>query len=174
MIAGSLAQFGTTFAQEAAERDAQVHLIAEETASLDADPTAEIEELATRFMDRGVPPDLAREVAEDMHEHDPLGAQLDQEYGIREPMSLLAPCAQGGRSALGYALGSALPLVVLLLYPAAWETRALFAAVVLSLCVTSVLIAMSAGSSVVRALVRTVGIGMASMLISYIAGLVVF
>ncbi|MDN5963543.1 MAG: VIT1/CCC1 transporter family protein [Actinomyces sp.] len=109
-----------------------------------------------------------------MHEHDPLGAQLDQEYGIREPMSLLAPCAQGGRSALGYALGSALHLVVLLLYPQDWETRALLAAVVLSLCVTSVLIAMSAGSSVVRALVRTVGIGMASMLISYIAGLVVF
>jgi len=37
-----------------------------------------------------------------------------------------------------------------------------------------VLIALSTGGSVVRALVRTVGIGVASMLISYVAGLVVF
>lgn len=78
------------------------------------------------------------------------------------------------RSALGHALGSTLPLTVLILYPAAWEARALFVAVVLSLCATSVLIALSTGSSVVRALVRTVGIGVASMLISYVAGLVVF
>lgn len=63
---------------------------------------------------------------------------------------------------------------MLLLHPAAWETRALFVAVILSLCVTSVLIALSTGGSVVRALVRTVGIGVASMLISYVAGLVVF
>ena len=174
MIAGSLAQFGTTYAQESAERDAQLRLIAEEAASLDADPAAGIEELTTRFVNRGVPRDLAREVAEDMHEHDPLGAQLDQEYGIREPMSRTAPYSSGARSALGYALGSTLPLTVLLLYPAAWETRALFVAVILSLCVTSVLIALSTGGSVVRALVRTVGIGVASMLISYVAGLVVF
>lgn len=174
MIAGSLALFGTTYAQESAERDAQLRLIAEEAASLVENPTAEIEELTTRFVDLGVARKLAREVAEDMHEHDPLGAQLDQEYGIREPMPRTGPLSGGVRSALGYALGSTLPLTVLILYPAAWEARALFVAVVLSLCATSVLIALSTGSSVVRALVRTVGIGVASMLISYVAGLVVF
>lgn len=74
----------------------------------------------------------------------------------------------------GFALGSALPLVVLLLYPSAWESRVLFAAVVLSLCLTSVLIAVSSGTSVRRAILRTVSIGVLSMAISYVAGLIVF
>lgn len=174
MIAGSVAQFGAQFAQDSAERDAQVRLIEEEAASIAADPSAEIAELAARFTDRGVPPDLAHEVAEDMHEHDPLGAQLEQEYGIQEPMSRLAPVLSGLRAALGFALGSALPLVVLLLYPSAWESRVLFAAVVLSLCLTSVLIAVSSGTSVRRAIFRTVSIGVLSMAISYVAGLIVF
>lgn len=174
MIAGAVAQFGAQFGQDAAERDAEVRLIADEAASVDADPEGEIQELITRFVDRGVPEALAREVAEDMHEHDPLGAQLDQEYGIREPMSPAMPYLSGLRSALGYVLGSALTLAVLLVYPAAWESRALFVAVVLCLCLTSLLIAVSSGTSVRRAVLRTVTIGVVSMAVSFAVGTVVF
>ena len=65
-------------------------------------------------------------------------------------------------------------LAILLAYPAAWETWAVFIAVLLSLAVTSVLISISAGTSVPRALARTLTIGAVTMALSFAAGVIVF
>ncbi|HEY1105734.1 MAG TPA: VIT1/CCC1 transporter family protein, partial [Agromyces sp.] len=89
-------------------------------------------------------------------------------------MRALQPLAGGAMNALALASGSALPLLILLAYPAAWESWAVFVAVLVSLAVTSMLVAVSARTSVPRALTRTIGIGAATMLLSYLAGVLIF
>ena len=62
-IAGGASLAGTTYAGAAADRDAELALIREELTALESDPEAELEELAAYYRERGVEPDLAREVA---------------------------------------------------------------------------------------------------------------
>ncbi|UOQ87813.1 VIT1/CCC1 transporter family protein [Agromyces endophyticus] len=174
MVAGAVAGFGSKYAELAAERDAQQALIADEASDLASDDADELADLAEHFEERGVPGPLAEEVASEMHRHEPLAAHLETEHGITEPMRALQPLAGGAMNALALASGSALPLLILLAYPAAWESWAVFVAVLVSLAVTSMLVAVSARTSVPRALTRTIGIGAATMLLSYLAGVLIF
>lgn len=174
LVAGSVATFGAQYAQTAAERDAQRALIADELREPAEAPQREVREVAVMLEQRGVPADLAARVAAHMHEKDPLAAQLETEYGIRERLGPLDPVLDGLRAAFGFALGSALPLALVIVYPAAVESTAIFVAVLISLALTSGFIALSAGTNVARALVRTVGIGGATMAISYLVGSLVF
>lgn len=174
LVAASVAGFGAKYAELAAARDAELALIADEQRGLAEGDADELAELAGHFVQRGVPLDLAREVAERLHEHDPLAAQLELEHHIDEPMPAWRPTVGALWNALAVAAGAALPLAILLLYPAAWESWALFVAVLLSLSATSLLIAASARTPVLRALLRTVLIGVSTMALSYLAGVLVF
>ena len=174
LVAASVAGFGAKYAELAAERDTEQALIAEERLDLAEDANDDLAHLAEHFEERGVPAALARDVAERMHEHDALAAQLEIEHRIDEPMPLWRPLVGAAMNAVAVAAGSALPLVMLLAYPAAWESWAVFVAVLISLAVSSVVIAASARTSLPRALRRTLLIGLATMGLSYLAGLLVF
>ncbi len=174
LVAGSVAGFGARYAELAAERDAERALITEEVEDLEADDADELADLIEHFEERGVPNGLARDVAQRMHAYDPLAAQLETEHGIQEPMRASQPIIGGLVEGVAIAAGSALPLIILLAYPAAWESWAVFLAAMASLAITSVLIAISARTSVPRALLRTIGIGVATMGLSYLAGVLVF
>ncbi|WP_198169626.1 VIT1/CCC1 transporter family protein [Agromyces laixinhei] len=157
-----------------ARRDAERALIAETALDIREDASDDLDDLAAHFVERGVSRDLARDVAQQMHAHDAVGAQLEAEHGIDEPMPRSRPVLGALGNAAALATGSLLPLLMLLAYPAAWEEWAVAAAALISLTVTSVLIALSARTSVPRALRRTIGIGVATMGLSYLVGLVEF
>ena len=174
LVAGSVAGFGAKYAELAAERDAERALIAETERDLSEDARDDLDDLAAHFVERGVDRDLAKDVARQMHAHDAVGAQLEAEHGIDEPMPRSRPVLGALAAAAALATGSLLPLLMLLAYPAAWEEWAVATATLISLAVTSVLIALSARTSVPRALRRTISIGVATMGLSYLVGLVVF
>jgi VIT1/CCC1 family predicted Fe2+/Mn2+ transporter len=174
LVAGSVAGFGAKYAELAAERDAERALIAETEKDIGEDASDDLEDLAAHFVERGVPHDLAVDVAQRMHAHDAVGAHLEVEHGLDEPMPPSRPVLGGLANAAAFATGSVLPLLMLLAYPAAWEEWAVVTATLISLAVTSVLIAVSARTSVPRAFRRTITIGVATMGLSYLVGLVVF
>lgn len=174
LVAGSVAGFGAKYAELAAQRDTEQALIAETERDISEDASDDLADLAEHFVERGVPPELARDVAERMHAHDAVGAQLEAEHGIDDPMPASRPVLGALANAAALATGSLLPLIMLLAYPAAWEEWAVAVATLISLAVTSVLIALSARTSVPRALRRTIGIGVATMGLSFLVGLVVF
>jgi VIT1/CCC1 family predicted Fe2+/Mn2+ transporter len=174
LVAGSAAEFGSKYAELAADRDAERALIAEEERDLREDASDELADLTAHFEERGVERELARRTAEQMFAHDPLAAQLEVEHGITGRTSAVQLYVGAFGTALAFAVGSTLPLAILLAYPAAWETWAVFIAVLLSLAVTSVLISISAGTSVPRALARTLTIGAVTMALSFAAGVIVF
>ena len=173
-IAGMLAAGGAEWAEAAGEREAQLTTAEEEAAELARDPEAERAELVAHYEARGLTPELAREVAQQLMAHDPLAAQLDSEHGIREVISTYDTVRTGVGSAVAYAVGAAIPLLITLLVPHQIEKWAIAAAVMVSLIVTSVVGARTGHMSVGRTLLRTLAVGAGTMLVSYFVGQLVF
>lgn len=174
MVASSVAGFGAKYAELAAARDAERAVIADEERDLAEGVEDDIADIAEHFEERGVPDPLALDVAERLLARDALGAQLEIAHGIDEPMHAWQPAVGALWNAVAVAVGSALPLTVLLLYPHAVESWAVVVAVIVSLVVTSLVIAAAARASVWRALRRTLLIGIATMALSYLAGVLIF
>ncbi|WP_350348676.1 VIT1/CCC1 transporter family protein [Agromyces sp. G08B096] len=173
LVAGAVAGFGSKYAELAAERDAEQALIADEVEDL-RDPSDDLAGLAARFVAHGVRPEIARAAAADLFRHDALEAQLEFEHGIGEPLRPSQPLLGALADAAAIVLGSALPLLILVIYPAAWEEWAVALAVIISLAIAALLISLSARTSVWRALGRTVGVGALTMLCTYLAGALIF
>lgn len=171
-IAGALSTGGAKWAEVAAERDAQLATIAYEQSQLAAHPDIELAELVDYYVGRGLTPELAREVAEQLHATDPLAAQLETEYGIDEIPQARAPLLAGLSSGIAFAVGASIPLLITTLAPLRVDTIAVLVAVVVSLCLTSVVAARSSYLSAPRTILRTLIVGLGTMLVSYVAGLV--
>ena len=172
-IAGAVGLGGATWAEAAAEREAQLEL-AEELAEIAADPAAELAELAGFYERKGLSPALAREVAEQLTAHDALAAQLESEHDIDELMSPVEPVVEGVSAALAFALGAAVPLAITLVVSTAVESWAILVAAVASLSLTSLVASGVGDLSVRRTLVRTLVVGVGTLGVSYLAGRVLF
>ena len=173
-ISGALALGGGTWAEEAAERERQLALVAEEGLELASDPAFEVAELATHYEERGLSPELAREVAEQLTAHDALGAQLDAEHGIDEVMPRTEPLWLGVSAGLAFALGAVVPLLITILVSVELEAWAIVAAVTASLTLTSVVAAHLGEVSVSRTLARTLTVGLGTLALSYLVGRALF
>ena len=80
------------------------------------EPEFELRELAGIYEGRGLKPDLALQVAEQLMAHDALGAHTRDELGITETLSA-NPLQAAGFSAVSFAIGAMLPLMVAFLSP---------------------------------------------------------
>lgn len=173
-IAGGLSAGGAKWAEAAAEREAEQRLVREERAEIEADLSGEIAELAAHWRSKGLTAETAQKVAEELTEHDALGAQLESEYGIDELMTPAAPIWSGVSGAIAFMLGASVPLLITWLFPVAVEDTVIVIAVILSLTLTSI-IAARAGHLVLRkVLVRSLTVGIGTMAVSYVAGLLLF
>lgn len=173
-IAGGLSAGGAKWAEVAAEREAEQRLVREESAELEADLRGEIDELTAHWQAKGLSPETARTVAEELTAHDALAAQLDAEFGIEELLAPAAPIWSGFATAIAFMVGASIPLLITWLVPVQVEDTVIVIAVIVSLTVTSI-IAARAGHLVLRkVLVRSLVVGIGTMAVSYVAGLVLF
>ncbi|WP_029136040.1 VIT1/CCC1 transporter family protein [Nakamurella lactea] len=174
MIAGGLGLGGAKWAEEAAERDAQLRVIAVEAAELEHSPEAELAELADHYVSRGLAPDLARQVAEQLSARDALAAQLDAEHDIRQLMPRWAPAWAGVSAGAAFILGSLVPLLVSAFVPGAVEGWAILLTVVISLVITSFVSARRGHTTVSRTVARTLAVGVGTLGSSYLVGMLIF
>lgn len=173
-LAGGLAVGGAKWAEEAAERDAQLRLVREEEAQLQSDPEHEVDELADYWERKGLTPDVARQVAEQLSARDALAAQLESEHGIDQVASRLYPAWVGLTAGGAFILGAAVPLLITAVVPVRVESWAILAAVVVSLTLTSLVSARAGRLRLTRILTRTLLVGVGTLGVSYLAGLVLF
>jgi len=174
MLAGGLSAGGAKWAEVAAEREAELELAAQELAELERDPAGELAELAAHWESRGLTPGLALEVARQLTARDPLAAQLDAEHGMEEITHPAAPWWAGAETALAFMIGAAIPVLITFLAPVAIETWAIILAVVVSLALTSLVAAGVGRLSALRMLVRSLVVGLGTMGVSYLAGVLFF
>lgn len=169
-VAGAGALAGLTYSATASERDAELALIADELAELAADPEEELRELASYYESQGVEPRLAREVAAQISAQDPLGAQLDVEHGIREPMPPRAPYTDAALAALAFIGGAALPILIALVSEP--HARALTSAIalLLALAITAFITARVSRTPVWRTVARSLVVGAIALTLSILGG----
>ncbi|MPM75130.1 hypothetical protein SDC9_122121 [bioreactor metagenome] len=170
-IAGALGVGGARWAEESSRRDRELAVIAEERAQLQAAPDDELRELAGYWQDKGLGPELARRVAEELSARDALAAQLAYEHGIVAPTPPGAPVRAGLGAGLSFLSGALVPLLITVFVPVALESWVILGAVVLSLVLTSVLAARRGHLSARRMVGRTLVVGVGTLAASYVAGL---
>lgn len=169
-IAGALSVGGASWAEEAAERDAQLLHAERERRDLETDPHGELQELSRHWEERGLSPETAQEVARQLSERDALAAQLEWEYSFDQPMPATFPIWFGLGAGLAYMIGALVPLLITYFAPVDVETWAILAAVVVTMVLSSLLSARAGHLMPRRMLARTVIVGVLTLAVSYVAG----
>lgn len=173
-IAGMFSAGGAKWAEAATEREAQLGAIREEAAEIRQQPQVELSELAAYYEEKGLNPQLARDVATELMRRSPLKAQLESEHGILEVMSNADIIRTTVGSAIAYALGAAIPLSITIAVPIRLEMGVILAAVAAALTLTSIVGARAGHLNVSFTLIRTLVIGIGTIAVSYLAGRIVF
>ena len=170
MVAGGIALAGARYAEEAAEREARLAVIEEERSQLALSPGQEMAELAALFEARGLSAGLAREVASELSAADALAAHVEVEHGLSMRDAPSAPLAIAAAAGLAFALGSAIPLLAVLIAPDDWRPGVVFVAVIVSLAIASLILARLGRTHVRGVMVRSVLVGVTAMVLSLATG----
>lgn len=157
------------YSSVSSQRDAEAADLAIEAAELAETPKAELQELASLYERRGVPPSLALEVATALTEHDALDAHAREELGI-DPDDLARPVEAAVTSAISFSLGAVIPIAVVLTTSAASWISAIAAACLVGLAALGAIGARLGGAPILRAAMRVLLGGTAAMTFTWIVG----
>ena len=111
LVAGAMSMAAGEYVSVHSQADTESADLLRERAELETHPVAEHRELAAIYVDRGLEPELARRVAEQLMAHDALGAHARDELGISETVSA-RPIQAALASAASFSVGAMLPLGV--------------------------------------------------------------
>jgi VIT1/CCC1 family predicted Fe2+/Mn2+ transporter len=118
LVGGSMSMAVGEYVSVSSQRDAEQADVGRETRELAGQPAAELNELALIYEGRGLEPELAMKVAQQLSLHDRLGAHLRDELGI-DPKSFARPMQAAWISAASFASFGVVPIVALLVAPTA-------------------------------------------------------
>jgi len=167
MVAGAMSMAVGEYVSVSTQRDTENALLAKERHELATDPEGELKELAGLFVARGLTPELARQVAEQLHAGDrTLEAHAEVELGI-SVHHMVNPWSAAIASFVAFTIGALLPLVAILAPPPAHRSWVTFVAVVVALAVTGSVSARLGGARRGRAVVRVVVGGAIAMAVTY-------
>jgi vacuolar iron transporter family protein len=121
LAAGALSMAAGEYVSVSSQADTERADVELERRELAADSDAELRELAAIYVHRGLQPDLARTVAQQLMARDALGAHARDELGISEILAA-RPLQAAIASAAAFAAGAALPLLAIALAPDAGMT----------------------------------------------------
>ena len=173
-IAGAIAVASAKLGEGLAEREVQQRLVAEERRALNLSPAEEVAELAQLFEAKGVSPETARQVAEELSSADALSAQLEMEFGILELASTSGASWNAFWSGVAFLLGAVGPVVIAYLFPGQWLAESTLAAALIWLSATSLVLARLGQTRVLYTLLRSLLIGVASLGASYVLASLLF
>ncbi|MEY4967552.1 MAG: hypothetical protein RIQ73_251 [Actinomycetota bacterium] len=132
---------------------------------LATDPAGELLELQHIYINRGLTPELAMEVAIAMHAKDPLAAHLRDELG-QHPHTKARPVQAAIASAISFTAGGLIPFVGAIAPSVGTEASSIVGFTLVGLFLTGVLSARTAGSNILRTTVRIIIGGALGMLIT--------
>ena len=155
LVAGAVSMALGEYVSVSSQRDSESALLAKERRELAEDPEAELAELTGLYEAKGLTPETARSVAEELTAKDALAAHVDAELGI-DPDDLTSPWQAAGASALAFTLGGLLPLLAILLPAPAWRVPVTVVAVLAALALAGYLGARLGGARPSPAILRVV------------------
>ncbi len=161
LVAGAMSMAVGEYVSVSSQRDAEQADVEVEKQELAEDPEAELHELTLIYEQRGLDPDLARKVAEQLSARDRLGAHLRDELGLT-PSRTAQPLQAALVSAATFAAFALVPIVALLLSPLSLRIPAIATASLASLGALGALGGFLGGASPLRPALRVaIGGGLA-------------
>jgi vacuolar iron transporter family protein len=110
LVAGAMSMAAGEYVSVHSQADTEQADLALERAELKLDDHGEHKELTAIYVDRGLDPALAKQVADQLMIHDAIGAHARDELGITETLSA-RPIQAALASAGSFAVGAAMPLL---------------------------------------------------------------
>jgi VIT1/CCC1 family predicted Fe2+/Mn2+ transporter len=152
-VAGAMSMAAGEYVSVHSQADAEEAELIVEKEEIADDPAAELRELASIYVKRGLQPALALQVAEQLSAHDVLAAHARDELGITEEQSP-QPIQAALSSAASFTVGAALPLLLVVFFHGAKLIPIVSVASLLFLALLGAVAARAGGAGVVKGAVR--------------------
>jgi len=169
LVAGAMSMAAGEYVSVSSQADTEEADLRRERKELESNDQLERAELAAIYVSRGLDPDLARQVADQLMLHDALGAHARDELGISE-IQRARPMLAAFASAGTFAFGGALPLLVALLAPADTLAAYVVGTSLAFLAILGFLAARTGGARVMAGTLRVTFWGAVAMALTYGAG----
>lgn len=169
LVAGALSMAAGEYVSVSSQSDAEDADLARERAELATQPEFERDELAGIYEERGLTPELAAQVADQLMAHDALGAHARDELGIME-QTRARPLQAALASAAGFALGGGLPVILAAAVAVGIVATAVSASSTVLLVVLGAAAARMGGAPMARGAVRVFVWGVLAMGCSALVG----
>ncbi len=169
MAAGALSMAAGEYVSVSSQSDTEHADLAREREELATQPEAELEELAGIYEKRGLTPDLALQVAQQLTAKDALSAHAREELGIHE-LTRARPLQAAVSSAAAFALGAAPPVLMAAFLPLGSMGGVLGATSVALLGVLGGAAAKLGGAPLARGALRMMFWGAAAMAVTSLLG----
>jgi vacuolar iron transporter family protein len=166
LVGGAVSMALGEFVSVSSQRDSESAQLAMEKRELRHMPDAELAELTAIYQRRGLSPQTAAQVAQELTTHDALTAHARAELNI-DPDELSNPWQAAAASASSFIVGALLPFAAILLPPSSWRIPVTFIAVLAALAITGALSAKIGRARTGRAVLRVVTGGAVGLTLTY-------
>lgn len=169
VVAGSISMAGGEYTSVSTQKDSEKAALVVERKELAEDPEGELRELAWFYEQKGISPQLAIQVAEELTAKDALKAHAEAELGIDSDHHV-SPMQAALSSFVAFALGGILPLLAMSGPWTEYRIQATVASVVVALILTGFVGAKIGGAKLDRGIIRNLVVSLLSMGITYVIG----
>jgi VIT1/CCC1 family predicted Fe2+/Mn2+ transporter len=153
LVAGAMSMAAGEYVSVSSQSDTEGADLDRERRELAADSASEHAELAAIYVARGLDAELANQVATQLTAHDALGAHARDELGISDTLSA-RPVQAALASAGTFAVGAAMPLLLVLIVPASALVWTVSGSSLVFLALLGSLAARAGGSAVWKSAAR--------------------
>lgn len=153
LVAGALSMAAGEYVSVSSQADIEKADLARERAELKRDPGGELRELQGIYIARGLDAALARQVADQLMQHDALGAHARDELGLIDT-TRARPLLAATASASAFGTGAALPLAIAAFAPNSSLMLSISAASLLCLLGLGAMAAKVGGANVLKGAAR--------------------
>jgi len=171
LVAGAFSMAAGEYVSVSSQSDTEKADIATERKELERDKEGELQELTNIYVERGLKPELAAEVAKQLSAHDALAAHKREELGITaelQPHPVQAAIA----SALSFSSGAALPVLTSMLVPLDDAVAATYGASLVFLTLLGAVGAREGGANIWKGAIRVTFWGAFAMAATAAIGLI--
>ncbi|ALN83837.1 VIT family protein [Lysobacter capsici] len=168
-VAGAMSMAAGEYVSVQSQADTERADIAVEQRELDDDPQSELAELARIYVQRGLTPELAHEVAQQLTAHDALGSHARDELGITDTLRA-RPVQAALTSAAAFVTGAVLPIAAVLLAPTGRTEAVAIPITLVGLSISGALAAWAGGAPALRGALRVAFWGALAMAAASLVG----
>lgn len=172
LVAGALSMAGGEYVSVSSQRDTERAALARVSRELEESPEEKLTELVDHYVNQGLSDDAAMSVARELTDHDALQAHARAQLGM-DADEQTSPIHAAIASMVAFTLGAIIPLVTIVVTPAAYRLPLTVAAVLVALLLTGVASARLGGARPAPPMIRNVVIGSLAMGLTYLVGMLV-